>query len=235
MITATRLIYEFDRKYDRFKSQYKKNLDLVSKLNLLNEAQTIVFKAKAKVAEGNTKLRNELRFLEEKEVSLKLDHKGKYSIAEFPEDYYMFLRKKVFANKNTCGEKELVVTMFDTNDLNLARKHPFFKSSYEWEHCLADEGRKGLYLFHEGDFEISEVVVDYYRVPKELHAASLKEEKQYVSWDGELITRDQGSELEENLREIVDTAILIARADLGDIQDYKTKLDQIINVEKINQ
>lgn len=235
MIPSSRLIYEFDRRFDKFKSEYNKNLRLEDKLSILNEAQTMLFKGRAKQAEKNSEFRDSMRYLEEKEVALEFEDKGSFSIAKLPNDYYKLLRKRLIASKVDCEEKELVLVILDTNDLNFARKSPFFKSSFEWEHCLCDEGSKGLYIFHEGDFDIKSVLIDYYRRPLEIHCPSMSSKKEYVSWDGKLIRKDQGAELEDNLEEIINIAILIARADLGDVQDYKTKLDQIINVEKLNR
>lgn len=235
MIPSVRLIYEFDRRYDRIKTEFNKVLRIEDKLSILNESQTLLFKGRASLSEKNSEFRNDLRYLEDKEVELEFSNKGSYSIAKLPKDFYKILRKRLIASNETCGQKELTLVTMDTNDLNFARKNPFFKSSYEWEHCLCDEGSEGLYLFHDNEFKINKVIIDYYRRPLEIHCPSLSAKKEYVSWNGELIKKDQGAELEDNLEEIVNIAILIARADLGDIQDYKTKLDQIINVQKLNR
>ncbi len=237
MVPAKRSIIEFDRKFDRFVGEDNRRMRIEDKLAVINEALEIYFENKVRLAETSSKVRNDLRSLEIKEFELKLDKPGKsYDIYKIPEDSYQILRQRAVVEKADCGEKEIPLIMFQTDDLDNARLSPYWKSSYQWEHALADEGSKGLYVWHEGDFKTNSVLVDYYRKPKEIHAPSMISAGEYEDWNGIVRTRDQGLELDDTYshRRVIDIAVLIARADLGDVRDFEIQLNKILNVEKLN-
>jgi len=60
MISAKRLVNEFDRKFDRFDGQYKKTLRLEHKLAILNEALMTYFNNRVRIAETNAQVRENL-------------------------------------------------------------------------------------------------------------------------------------------------------------------------------
>lgn len=237
MVSARKSVMDFDRKFDRFVGEDKQRLRLVDKLAVINESQLIYFENTVELAEINSKVRENLRPFEKKEVSLKLLEKGsKFNVYEIPSDSYRILRQRVIASKDGCSvNKELQVILFQTDDLNNARKSPYWKSSFEWEHALADEGSKGMYVWHEGEFDIDELIIDYYKKPQEIHAPSMRTSQSYVDWNGVNRTEDQNTEFNEfSHRKIIDLAVLKGRANLGDIPDFQLKYNEILNLEKIN-
>lgn len=237
MIPAKRSIIEFDRKFDRFVGEENRRLRIEDKLAVINEALEIYFENRVKLTETNSMVRNDLRALEEKEIELELlVYKSKYSIYTIPDNSYKFLRNRAVVSKEECGQKEIPLIIFQTDDLDNARKSPYWRSSFQWEHALADEGSKGFYVWHEDDFKIENIIVDYYRKPKEIHVPSMSSNLEYEDWNGVLRTKDQGLELDDTYshRKIIDIAVLIARADLGDVRDFEIQLNKILNVEKLN-
>lgn len=236
MAKSIRCVFEYDLKFDRFKSEYNKNLRLEDKLYFLNEALDTIFRRKVnKFSEASSQYKNELRFFEVKEYELELLKKeSKYSIYKLPSNFYKLLRQKTIQSKEDCGKKDIELILFDTDDLNKALKNPFWKPSFEWEHSICDEGSEGLYVWHDTESNLESVIVDYYRRPDEIHAPSLHPNKKYISWNGEVITKDTKLELENNLSNVVDLAILNTRASLGDVKDYELQLNKILNTEKIN-
>lgn len=237
MVSARKSIMDFDRKFDRFVGEDKQRLRLVDKLAVINESQLIYFENTVELAEINSKVRENLRPFEKKEVSLELIQKGeKYNIYKIPEDNYRILRQRAIASKKGCDlKKEIQVIMFQTDDLNNARNSPYWRSSFEWEHALADEGSKGLYVWHEGGFDIDDLIIDYYRKPEEIHAPTMKTSGKYTDWNGVERTQDQGTEFNEfSHRKIIDLSVLKGRANLGDIPDFQIKYNEILNIEKIN-
>lgn len=234
-IPTKRLIYEFDRKFDRFNGEKKVNLRLEDKLNILNEAQMILFEKRVKLAEVNDEYRNSLRPFEEKEKSLKIiGRKTNYIISELPKNFYKMLRQRVIATKECdTPKKELALLIFQSDKIDAALKNPFWKPSYEWEHTIGDEGREGLYSWHNNEFKITEVIVDYYRRPDELQCPSMSTKGWYEDWNGIIRKKDVNCEFSQNFdhRNIVDIAILLARADMGDIRDLKTSIDALTSIE----
>ena len=174
MITARRSIVDFDRKYDRFVGQANRRLRQEDKLAVINEALEIYFENRVKVAETDSKVRDDLRVLEMKEVKIPLViSEENFNVYEIPAESYRVLRKRVVASKEDCGEKDIPLIMFQTDDIDNARNSPYWRSSFQWEHAISDEGSKGLYVWHEGDFKIVKTIIDYYRKPKEIHAPSM--------------------------------------------------------------
>lgn len=237
MISAKRLINEFDRKFDRFDGQYKKTIRVEHKLAILNEALMAYFNNRVRIAETNSQVREDLRPLEVKEKSLKISiRKDDYVIAENPKDAYLILRRKVIAGREGCKSKELPVYMFQTNDLNNALKNPFWKSSFEWEQIIGDEGSGGLYLWHNKEFNIEQVIVDYYKSPEVIKCASCTDSGSYEDLDGKIITKDVGIIFDSTvvMHDILDIAVLMARRDLGDSMDYATVLKSILEIKELD-
>lgn len=232
-VKASRLIYEFDRRYDRFVGQQKPALRLETKLSLLNEAIQIFFENRVKLAEVNSRVRDELRPLEEKEQKLSLKKGTDIDIAAIPKDSFRILRAEAIVSKKDCSPKTVPLIMLTTDDLTRARKNAYWRSSFEWEHLLADEGSKGLYLYHDGEFSVDEVKVDFYRRPAEVHAPSMSSKKEYEDWNGVLRKKDVDLELDNTYayRRIVDIAVLLARVDVGDQRDFQMKLQEILQIE----
>lgn len=237
MISAKRLVNEFDRKFDRFDGQYKKTLRLEHKLAILNEALMTYFNNRVRIAETNAQVREDLRPLEVKEKELKIRiRKDEYDIAENPKDSYMILRRKVVAKREGCKPKELPVYLFQTNDLNNALKNPFWRSSFEWEQIIGDEGSGGLYLWHNKEFDIDRVFVDYYKTPAFIKCASCTVNGQYEDLDGNIVKTDVGIIFDSTvvMNDIIDIAVLIARRDLGDSTDYATALKAKLELKELD-
>lgn len=237
MIKARRSVIDFDRKFDRHKSEIKKNIRLEYKLSYINDAQEIIFENRVDLAETNSAVRNDLRVFEEKKVELSLlRNDGECSVYKFPDKFFRMLRHSALIEKEGCGTKIVPIIMFQMDDLDMARNSVFWRSSFEWEHLLGDEGKEGLYLWHEGDFTVKKVFIDYYRRPQEIHAPSMHSEKQYEDWNGIIRTKDQDCEFVGTFlyRKIIDMAKLLALSDLGDVPDYNIKYNSIIQTEKLN-
>lgn len=231
MITARRLVADFDIRFDRFHTQYEKNFRLVEKLSIINEAFQIYFDNRVRRVEVDSEVRGELRPFEKKEVKFPLIRTtDEYSIFEIPEDKYKILRLRAKIRKGSCPPVNISATIFQTDDLNQSLRNVFWSASYEWEQIIADEGKEGMYLFHQGQFEILEVVADYIFHPGELHAPSLASGGTYVDWNGITQTLDRNIDSNVfNSRIIVDIAVLIARNIVGDLNDFQAATSKILN------
>lgn len=239
MIKATNLVYNFDREFAKFNTAASKKLSLIDKLALLNKAQDIFVKNAVDLAEVNSKYRNILRVLENKEVSLEVNSsEDKYGVFSYPKDKLNVIRSRALVSKENCGDKEIVLTMIQSDDLDRARSNENWRSSFAWEQILADEGSDGLYVWHEGDFGINKILIDYIRKPKEIHAPELKlPNKRYIDWNGVERTENQDCEFDEIYvgRLLVDLAVMLGNSTVNDAQDYQTKVREIIEANNLAQ
>lgn len=236
MIKTSRLVVDFDRKFERFTSESGRTFRLEDKLAVINEALIVYFENNVRIAETDSEIRNNLRVLEKKEISLKkLKTTKDYTIFEIPDESYKILRQRIVASRKDCGIKEFPAITFQTDDLNNARLNPFWKSSFAWEHALADEGSDGMFIWHDDEFVTEQLIVDYYKKPQELHAPSMHVDKQYEDWNGIIRTKDQDLELSDTYshKKIIDISILLGKSIIGDIHDFDIKLKEILSTEKI--
>jgi len=231
MIPAKTLIIEFDRRYDRFVSEYKKNLSTEHKIAALNEAQDKIFENLVSIAETNSEVRDDLRIFEKKDISLdKVDTKNGYSIFEIPKELYKRLRIKSTIKNKECGIKENIpVIWFQTDDLDQSLKDEYWSPSFEWENVIGDEGDKGYYIYTNNKFEVDELIIDYYRRPKSIHCASMHKQGRYIYTDGKEINFDSDCEFSNTFKwhNIIDMAVLYARSDIGDARDFQLQKNKI--------
>lgn len=235
MINAKRLLYEYNRKFDRFNGQYEKTLRLEDKFAVINEAITVYVNNRIRIAKSNAQVREDLRPLEIKEFKLKKvkDQDG-YSVFEIPEDCLRIQRRTVYAKRPECDLKVLPVYMFQTNDLNNANKS-LWKSSFEWEQVVGDDSSDGLYLWHNNEFSIEKVTIDYYKKHPEVHCPTCEASGSYEDWNGKIQSADVGTIFSEKVMyEFLDIAILMTRRDLGDSVDYPLTLSSILQIQNID-
>lgn len=223
-IKTSRLVAEFDLKFNGLKTNFETELRREDVIFILNYAMREVFTKHAELAEVDTYNRNVLRKLEEKEFTLNIiEKKENYVVAEIPENSYKILGRKVLAYKEGCGEKIIVPNPVRTDSLNILLKNEYWKPDFAWENTLYDEGLTGLYVWSNNDFDIREVIIDYIKKPSELHAASLFEEKFYIDWNGKKITKDVDLEWDETFvfDEIINLAVLTADKIKGNVRDFQ--------------
>jgi hypothetical protein len=238
MVSSKSLVYDFDLIFDRFKGELKRNIRLEDKMRLLNRAQELYLERFARLAEVNSSARDVLRVLEEKEIVLKPSIKREdFTVFKFPKNFYRLLAKRAVVTKNDCPKKEIPLITFQTDDLNYGRNNFFWKSSYEWENIIFDEGSKGMYVYHDDKgLKVHNIVIDYYRKPTELHAPTMSSKKSYIDWNGVERSLDTNCDLDTNFSptKIVNIAVLMGRATFGDLQDFRTLLEQEIQIDNIS-
>lgn len=234
-ITAVRCVGDFNRKYQRLSGRNSGEVRLEEKMALLNEALDDYFEYKVQMFDVDSSVRAVLRPVEYKNIKLSKKKSDKFfDIFELSSDFYRVMRRNVLAFKEGCGEKEIVPLVFQTDDLEASRKSPYWRSSFEWEHIMGDEGREGLYLWHEGDFKIEDVWIDYVKKPEELKAASLHEDGRYIDVNGELVVENNVLQLGGNSHnDIVNLAVFYHMVAIGDGRDMQSNIQKILNKEDL--
>lgn len=238
-IKSTKLQDEVRRKLNRINSEYGRTIDVSTMDAILTEAYHLYVENRLLVFELNSNVRNELRQLEIKNHPITpsiFKQDNKIYVAKYPKDYLKGTRLYVKSSKESCGEKELKGIIVQTDDLNEALRDPFYSPSFEFEEVLYDEGHDGIYIYTDGSFRVSSVIIDYIKRPNTIRTPSIAPGGYYIDSDGSKITSDVNLELDSafQMRKIVDIAALIALRDLGDIQDYQAQLDKILRLESLH-
>ena len=237
-IKATRFHTSFLEKANHSNSEYLQRLDTAQRDLLFNEALDIVIEALVKRTEIDSEVRNHLRLLEKKRVELnKVDSNEEFDVFAYPDGFYKRLRQEAIASKECCQnhKRNLVVRVFNSDEINEARKNTNWKPSWDYEQTFADEAEKGLYVWHDGQFNIDQVYIDYFRKPKEIQAPSFESCGYYINSDGEQVSNDVDFEIDSTYlyRKIVDIAVLLAMRNNNEINNFKTQAETILFKEKL--
>lgn len=240
-VSSKKLVYDFNRKYDAQISGKKRNIPLVDVISYLNEAQEIWQRAVIKLAETDERIRQDLRQLEIKNYCTDCqDFSDGVCVSSFPKDLFKKLNQRAtVVNKECCGdlEKELVIKINQSDDINETKRHPYLRASFPWERLNADEGSGGLYVYHQNEMEIKSVCIDYYRRLKPIHAPSLIECEGpgYYDYNGVNITEDSDFEIDGRFIDntISDIAVLLAKRDAGEVNDFQVRLQALVQMENI--
>lgn len=237
MIPATKLVYDFDRKYNNSNRGDRSLMNLVDVLAYLNEAQGIWYEQMAHLYQTTNFISSELQQFHETDRSL--TKSGDFRDGEkftLPKNMYKRLNQKaVVKHPECCGDqKKTIPIRIDTSDeINEVLNNPLFKPDFAWERLSGIESGGELHVY-TGEMDVCEVVVDYLRFPRELHAPSLIDSRctpqQYETYAGEIITEDQDFEpcARFSERKVVDIAVMIALGDQKDYQGFQKQLQLIM-------
>jgi len=239
-ISVNKLIYDFYRKLNSQNSGGGKKYAIADAVAYLNEAQEIWFENKVAATDENSKIRNDLRkFKEIKKCFDCVEVDCDCCRMEYPKDYYKRLNQDVLAcNTECCGniEKNICIDMPQSDDIKAARKDEVTKSDFKWERVIGDEAQNYLYIYHDGEMEIKQVCIDYYRKPKRIEAPELvKCRAGYEDPDGIKILQNQDFEVCETFanRDVTDIAVLLASRDSKDIESINTQLQKILQLNRL--
>lgn len=237
--SATKLVYDFHRKYHAIISGQGKSLQLVDIIAYLNEAQEIWYENRVFIAQSNQKVRNDLRIFKIDKHSLgckKIDNIC--CLATYPKNLYHRLNQIAVTSKDCCPDtKEIIPRILQSDDLHEARKNPYRRADFFFEQLSAIETSNGLIVYHDGEMVVEDVKIDYYRKPQEIHAPSheLCPNEGYYLYDGRYISQDQDFEVSDtyvnNL--ISDIAVLLASRDVSDRIGFESQLNKMLAVEKL--
>ena len=92
-----------------------------------------------------------------------------------------------------------------------------------------------LLIYHNCDFEIKKVIINYLKKPNHIQTPTLTVNKYYVKSNGEKVTQDIGLEIDSTFfwRKATRLAAVNTLLDKGDIQDYQAEMQQLLSIDKI--
>jgi hypothetical protein len=238
MIKATELQEELSIRLNRSDRGYSNVLTVKERDLALTEAYHLYYDTLVKYAELDNRFRNLLRQMEYKgyKANIKIEPEKNFYLVTLPKDYYSKSRMVCIAEKESCGEKELIVRPIASNKISEAMLDPYMKPSFEYEETFADEFKDGFALYFK-DFKVKEVIIDYFIKPDKIQTPSLEEEGFYYDFEGSKVEVDKGIPLTSTIQkiQIVDIAALIILRNKGDITDYQSQLNKIISINSLEQ
>lgn len=229
---------EYRRRLNRANSEYSSNVSVKQVDSYLNEALEIWFENRVDLSELNSNVRNDLRQFEIKNRSIELVKKDSiYNVYAYPDNFYKLLRQWAVVSKKGCPDKNVIVFIWESDDISEGLRDPNWKPSYEYEETIADEGEHGLYIWHNGEFTIKKVFVDYYRKPNRIAVPSLITPNNYYELGDVKISEDSDLEVDSTYayRKIIDIAIACTLRDFGDVNDYNSMIQKILFTNSVEK
>lgn len=251
------------RKVHRINSEKGASLSTIDVDEYINDAICAYYENIVQLFETTGQKREELRCFELKKKYYpckKVD--DVCCLMEFPDNYYRLLRQKVIATREGCYEeecedkncydlddttdcscksqkREIIIRVWQTDDLDEGLQSCFWEPSWLWSEAIGDEGGEGLYVWHNDEFQVEEVCIDYLRRPGLVMSPSLIENNCGPYEDSrtcDIITKDKEIDdfTPESIKKILDIAVLMALRDLGEVRDYQTQYDRILKTDKIH-
>lgn len=236
-IPTSKLVYDFKRKFNAINSGKDNEIDLVDIIAYLNEAQEIWFENRCIVSETNQKVRNDLRPVKRVGYCGSCEEiDGRTCRFDYPDNLYKRLNQIVTAVNDCCKDEKYIIPRIPSADFsNEARLNPYRQADFYYEQLICQDDSKGLVFFHDGKMEVISVCIDYYFRPPELHAPSLEEcdGPNYYNYNGVSISKDTNLIFDKTYaaNDIVDVAVLLASRDVGDVQGFQSKLNEILKTE----
>jgi len=237
MIPAKIMQEEYRRGLNRINTSYEQNMGVIDADAFINSAIDAVFENIAIKFERDTLMRNHLRQLEVKKKKLKAKKVDKdTSKVDYPENFYMLTRQFAKACKEGCTEERVIdLYMIQTSDLSQSLRDPNWKPSFEWEQALVEDAANSLLIYHNCEFDIKEVEIDYLRKPKHIATPSLLQTGCDYVVNGKTITADINFEIDSTAlwRSIIRVAIVMTLVAMGDPIDYQLEMSNAMSLDKI--
>lgn len=240
-VSARQLVGDFERKLNSLNTHQGQSYQIVDAINILNEAWQIVFENNIKLAETDSRYRNNLRQLEKKNVKLQLEQIDNNIVyAAYPLDLHTRLGHYVMAKctEKGCNECKMIVPRItQSDDLHKNRQNPYRGANFPWNQLPMDEAGNGLYLYTDGKMEICDMYIDYYRKITRMEAPSLIRCSipEYYNYDGSAVFLDAPFDVDSTYlaRKVVDVAVLMAHRDIRDTDGFQSQLSRILALENL--
>ena len=117
--------------------------------------------------EQSTRRKDDLQVLL-KTIPLTLNEDDIFYGSSLPEEYLQWKRVDVFAQKDCCNKRRMVVYFVEEANLNLLLRDDSKKPSFEWAETFATLIDNQVNIYTNGEFNIESSDLIYYRQPRKI-------------------------------------------------------------------
>jgi len=138
-----------------------------------------------------------------------------WTSAAYPEDYLFFSSVYVTGKNDCCPDRNILVYLVDKADLYVILRDANKKPSFEWGETVAIMADNTLIIYTDGQFEISAVDFNYFRLPAAVSFLGC------TDINTGLPSPEVACEFKDDIAEIlVDAAVSILAGDIESFNQY---------------
>jgi hypothetical protein len=166
--------------------------------------------------EQSTRRKDDLQVLLDKNTISNLTDKGDYSFVSLPVDYLQWKRVDVFAQKDCCDKRRMVIYLAEEGNVSLLLRDKLKQPSFEWAETFATLIDNDINIYTNGEFNIPEVQLTYYRQPIKIQILNCSD-----PYTGLISTSNVECEFKDDIIElIIDEAVSILAGDIESGNQY---------------
>ena len=159
--------------------------------------------------EQSTRRKDDLQKLLIKEP-LPATKKDIYYEGNIPGDYLQWKRVDIYAKKDCCDPRRMTVYLAEEGNLNQLLRDKSKQPNFEWAETFATLIDDTVHLYTNGEFEISEAFLTYYRQPVKIQVTGCSD-----PYTGVTSTTEVECEFKDDIIElIIDEAVSILAGDI---------------------
>ena len=160
--------------------------------------------------EQSTRRKDDLQVLLDKTTITNLTDKGDYSFLNLPGDYFQWKRVDVFAQKDCCDKRRMVIYLAEEGNVSLLLRDKLKQPSFEWAETFATLIDNNINIYTNGEFNIPEAELTYYRQPRKIQIQDCVD-----PYTGIISTLNIECEFKDDIIElIIDEAVSILAGDI---------------------
>jgi hypothetical protein len=148
--------------------------------------------------------------------NLSLGKRDLHYVSSLPGDYLAWKRVDVYANKECCDKRKMVVYLAEEDDLSLLLRDKAKQPSFEWGETFATLMDNGVKIYTNDKFDIPNASLTYYRQPVKVQFLNCSD-----PYTGAASTADVLCEFKDDIIElIIDDAVSILAGDIESTNQY---------------
>ena len=216
MLNST-IVIKIKQRINKLDSQDYDNIECWQVVEAFNKAQVEWSRRQLHginiVKEGDeqsTRRKDDLQVLLYKTTIGGLTDKGDYSFLNIPQDYLQWKRVDVYAQKDCCDKRRMVVYLAEEGNVSVLLRDKLKQPSFEWAETFATLIDDRINVYTNNDFNISEVDLTYYRQPRKIQIDGCVD-----PYTGVQSTANVECEFKDDIIEvIIDEAVSIIAGDI---------------------